>query len=88
MQMQCINCTGLTADACGAKMDAHRDELLAGFAEAGSDFIPVYGRKRTVRWVIWPRSLAFCQSQVMKQAFLSKGPKKPSKLVILKLYLN
>ncbi|WP_281732771.1 hypothetical protein [Franconibacter sp. IITDAS19] len=43
MQMQCINCTGLTADACGAKMDAHRDELLAGFAEAGSDFIPVYG---------------------------------------------
>ncbi|MCK1970555.1 VENN motif pre-toxin domain-containing protein [Franconibacter sp. IITDAS19] len=37
------NCTGLSADACGAKMDAHRDELLAGFAEAGSDFIPVYG---------------------------------------------
>ncbi|ENE7663463.1 TPA: hypothetical protein ACGPMP_002601 [Enterobacter roggenkampii] len=24
-------------------MDAHRDELLAGFAEAGSDYIPVYG---------------------------------------------
>ncbi|MFG6654203.1 hemagglutinin repeat-containing protein [Scandinavium sp. M-37] len=37
------NCAGLSADACGAKMDAHRDELLAGFAEAGSDFIPVYG---------------------------------------------
>ncbi|MDX6019301.1 hypothetical protein SIL08_03235 [Scandinavium sp. V105_16] len=37
------NCTGLSAEACGAKMDAHRDELLAGFAEAGSDFIPVYG---------------------------------------------
>lgn len=34
---------GLSAGACGAKMDAHRDELLAGFAEAGSDFIPVYG---------------------------------------------
>lgn len=37
------NCAGLSADACGAKMDAHRDELLAGFAEAGSDFLPVYG---------------------------------------------
>jgi len=37
------NCAGLSADACGAKMDAHRDELLAGFADAGSDFIPVYG---------------------------------------------
>ncbi|SHG87673.1 filamentous hemagglutinin [Pantoea sesami] len=37
------NCTGLSAAACGAKMDAQRDELLAGFAEAGSDFIPVYG---------------------------------------------
>lgn len=37
------NCAGLSAEACGAKMDAHRDELLAGFADAGSDFIPVYG---------------------------------------------
>ncbi|MCW2460725.1 UNVERIFIED_ORG: filamentous hemagglutinin [Enterobacter sp. JUb101] len=37
------NCAGLSAAACGAKMDAHRDELLAGFADAGSDFIPVYG---------------------------------------------
>lgn len=37
------NCDGLSAAACGAKMDAHRDELLAGFAEAGSDYIPVYG---------------------------------------------
>ncbi|WP_404851695.1 hemagglutinin repeat-containing protein (plasmid) [Enterobacter asburiae] len=37
------NCAGLSADACGVKMDAHRGELLAGFAEAGSDFIPVYG---------------------------------------------
>lgn len=37
------NCVGLSAEACGAKMDAHRDELLAGFTEAGSDFIPVYG---------------------------------------------
>jgi len=37
------NCAGLSAEACGAKMDAHRNELLSGFAEAGSDFIPVYG---------------------------------------------
>lgn len=37
------NFAGLCAEACGATMDAHRDELLAGFAEAGSDFIPVYG---------------------------------------------
>ena len=37
------NCAGLSAAACGAKMDAHRDELLAGFAEAGCDFIPLYG---------------------------------------------
>jgi len=37
------NCAGLSAEACGAKMDAHRDELLAGLADAGSDFIPVYG---------------------------------------------
>ncbi|MDN0128014.1 DNA/RNA non-specific endonuclease [Yersinia massiliensis] len=37
------NCAGLSAEACGAKMDARRDELLAGAAEFGSDFIPVYG---------------------------------------------
>lgn len=37
------NCAGLSAEACGAKLVAHRDELLSGFAEAGSDFIPVYG---------------------------------------------
>ena len=37
------NCAGLSSEACGAKMDAHRDELLAAFADAGSDFIPVYG---------------------------------------------
>ena len=37
------NCAGLSAAVCGAKMDAHRDELLAGFAEAGCDFIPLYG---------------------------------------------
>lgn len=36
-------CAGLSAGDCGAKMDAHRDELLAGFAKAGSDFIPIYG---------------------------------------------
>lgn len=37
------NCAGLSTEACGAKMDAHRDELLAGFAEAGSEYLPVYG---------------------------------------------
>ncbi|WP_391592312.1 hemagglutinin repeat-containing protein [Yersinia massiliensis] len=37
------NCAGLSSEACGAKMDARRDELLAGAAEFGSDFIPVYG---------------------------------------------
>lgn len=37
------NCAGLSAEACGVKMVAHRDELLAGSAEFGSDFIPVYG---------------------------------------------
>lgn len=36
------NCAGLSSEACGAKMDAHRDELLAGAMEFGSDFIPVY----------------------------------------------
>lgn len=36
------NCAGLSADACSTKMDAHRDELLAGAIEFGSDFIPVY----------------------------------------------
>ncbi|MGP3591078.1 hemagglutinin repeat-containing protein [Vagococcus sp. WN89Y] len=37
------NCAGLSAEACGAKIEAHRNELLAGAAEFGSDFIPVYG---------------------------------------------
>ena len=37
------NCAGLSAEACGAKMVAHRDELLAGFANAGLDFVPVVG---------------------------------------------
>ena len=37
------NCAGLSSDACRAKMDAHRNELLAGVTEFGSDFIPVYG---------------------------------------------
>lgn len=36
------NCAGISAAACGAKMDAHRDELLAGAMEFGSDFVPVY----------------------------------------------
>ncbi|WP_369815307.1 hemagglutinin repeat-containing protein [Citrobacter sp. CtB7.12] len=36
------NCAGLSSDACGEKMDAHRDELLAGAMEFGSDFVPVY----------------------------------------------
>ncbi|HHI2455613.1 VENN motif pre-toxin domain-containing protein [Escherichia coli] len=36
------NCAALSADACSTKMDAHRDELLAGAIEFGSDFIPVY----------------------------------------------
>lgn len=37
------NCVGLSAEACGAKMEAHRDELLAGFSYAGLDFVPVVG---------------------------------------------
>lgn len=36
------NCAGLSSEACGEKMDAHRDELLAGAMEFGSDFVPVY----------------------------------------------
>jgi len=42
------NCTGLSAEACGAKMEAHRDELLKGFADAGLDFVPVVGTFKTL----------------------------------------
>ena len=35
------NCAGLGAEACSAKMDAHRNELLAGFGGFGLDFVPV-----------------------------------------------
>ena len=35
------NCAGLGAEACSAKMDAHRNELLAGFGGLGLDFAPV-----------------------------------------------
>ncbi|MBP2859712.1 VENN motif pre-toxin domain-containing protein, partial [Dickeya oryzae] len=41
------NCAGLSAEACSAKMDAHRDELLKGFADAGLDFVPVIGTIKT-----------------------------------------
>jgi filamentous hemagglutinin len=37
------NCAGLGAEACSAKMDAHRNELLAGFGGFGLDFVPVAG---------------------------------------------
>ncbi|WP_455853837.1 DNA/RNA non-specific endonuclease [Pantoea endophytica] len=37
------NCAGLGAEACSAKMDAHRNELLAGFGGFGLDFVPVVG---------------------------------------------
>ncbi|EPE4188312.1 hemagglutinin repeat-containing protein [Yersinia enterocolitica] len=37
------NCAGLSAEACGTKMDAHRDELLAGATSFGVDFVPVAG---------------------------------------------
>lgn len=37
------NCAGLGAEACSAKMDAHRNELLAGFGGFGLDFTPVVG---------------------------------------------
>ena len=37
------NCAGLGAEACSAKMDAHRNELLAGFGGFGLDFAPVVG---------------------------------------------
>lgn len=37
------NCAGLSADACGAWMDAHRDELLKDFTGAGLDFVPIIG---------------------------------------------
>ncbi|USS95149.1 VENN motif pre-toxin domain-containing protein [Serratia symbiotica] len=42
------NCAGLSAEACGAKMDAHRDELLKGSAEAGLDFVQVVGTVKTL----------------------------------------
>lgn len=42
------NCAGLSAEACGAKMEAHRDELLRGFADAGLDFVPVVGTIKTL----------------------------------------
>ncbi|MCK1069449.1 VENN motif pre-toxin domain-containing protein, partial [Pluralibacter gergoviae] len=42
------NCAGLSAEACGAKMDAHRDELLAGFTNAGLDFVPVVGTMKSL----------------------------------------
>ncbi|WP_312630133.1 hemagglutinin repeat-containing protein, partial [Scandinavium sp.] len=37
------NCAGLSAEACGTKIVAHRDELLAGAASFGVDFVPVVG---------------------------------------------
>ncbi|WP_343553478.1 hemagglutinin repeat-containing protein [Pantoea sp.] len=37
------NCAGMSAEACGAKMNAHRDELLAGAGLAGLDFVPIIG---------------------------------------------
>ncbi|MCT6589357.1 hypothetical protein N3553_05655 [Pantoea dispersa] len=33
----------MSAEACGAKMDAHRDESLAGAGQAGLDFVPIIG---------------------------------------------
>lgn len=33
----------MSAEACGAKMDAHRDESLAGADLAGLDFVPIIG---------------------------------------------
>ncbi|WP_241609731.1 DUF4258 domain-containing protein [Rosenbergiella australiborealis] len=42
------NCAGLSAEACGTKMEAHRDELLKGFADAGLDFVPVVGTIKTL----------------------------------------
>lgn len=37
------NCAGLSSEACGAKMNEHRDELLAGATSFGMDFVPVVG---------------------------------------------
>ncbi|WP_336293501.1 hemagglutinin repeat-containing protein [Cronobacter dublinensis] len=37
------NCAGLNAEDCGLKMDAHRNELLAGFTDAGLNFVPIVG---------------------------------------------
>ncbi|MCW1877825.1 hemagglutinin repeat-containing protein [Erwinia sp. INIA-01] len=42
------NCAGLSTEACGSKMEAHRDELLKGFADAGLDFVPVVGTIKTL----------------------------------------
>lgn len=42
------NCAGLSAKACGAKMEAHRDELLKGFADARLVFVPVVGTIKTL----------------------------------------
>lgn len=42
------NCAGLSAEACGAKMEAHRDALLKSFADAGLDFVPVVGTIKTL----------------------------------------
>ncbi len=37
------NCTGISADACSAKMQDNSDELLKGFAGFGIDFVPIIG---------------------------------------------
>ncbi|WP_272677301.1 VENN motif pre-toxin domain-containing protein [Providencia huaxiensis] len=37
------NCAELNADACSAKMDEHRDELLKGATDFGIDFVPIIG---------------------------------------------
>nr|WP_238486023.1 hypothetical protein [Rahnella perminowiae] len=42
-EFQAKNCAGLSAETCGAIIDANRDELLKGFAIAGLDFVPVVG---------------------------------------------
>ncbi|MFP1787688.1 hypothetical protein [Lonsdalea quercina] len=37
------HCTGMSADACSAKISEHRDELLKGASGFGLDFVPVVG---------------------------------------------
>ncbi|UYA60286.1 Hemolysin [Pectobacterium sp. F1-1] len=37
------NCSGLSAEACSAKISEHRDELLKGATSFGLDFVPVVG---------------------------------------------